>query len=61
MERTIDEAVAELRDYVRKDRILRENRVESDFEQFCEGHCRDIEVVLDALESLERIKNGKEV
>ena len=60
MERTIDEAVAELRDYIRKDRIVRENRVESDFEKFCEGHCRDIEIVLEALESLERISNGKE-
>ena len=59
MERTIDEAVAELRDYIRKDRIVRENRVESDFEKFCEGHCRDIEIVLEALESLERIADGK--
>lgn len=61
MERTIDEAVANLKEYIRKDRLLRENHVESDFEKFCEGHCRDIETVLDALESLERIKNGKEV
>lgn len=57
----IDEAIENLREYIRKDRVLRENRVESDFEQFCEGHCRDIEVVLDALESLERIANGKEI
>ena len=61
MERTIDEAVAELREYIRKDRVIRENKAESDFEKFCEGHCRDIETVLVALESLERIKNGKEV
>ena len=61
MERTIDEAVAELREYIRKDRLIRENHVESDFEKFCEGHCRDIEIVLDVLESLERIANGKEV
>lgn len=61
MKKTIDEAVAELREYIRKDRIVRQNSVESDFEKFCEGHCRDIETVLDALESLERIKNGKEV
>lgn len=58
MERTIDEAVAELREYIRKDRVLRENKAESDFEKFCEGHCRDIETVLDALQSLERIANG---
>ena len=58
MERTIDEAIAELREYVRKDRVLRENKVESDFEKFCEGHCRDIEIVLDALESRERIADG---
>lgn len=56
----IDDAVAELREYVRKDRVLRENKVESDFEKFCEGHCRDIETVLDAIESLERSLNGKE-
>ena len=61
MERTIDEAVAELREYIRKDRLLRENHVESDFEKFCEGHCRDIEIVLGALESLERITNGKTI
>ena len=58
MERTIDEAVANLKEYIRKDRIVRENHVESDFEKFCEGHCRDIETILDALESLERITNG---
>lgn len=61
MERTIDESVANLREYVRKDRIVRENRIESDFEKFCEGHCRDIEIVLDALESRERIADGKEI
>lgn len=58
MERTIDEVVANLKEYIRKDRALRENHVESDFEKFCEGHCRDIETVLFALESLERITNG---
>ena len=58
MERTIDEAVANLKEYIRKDRIVRENHVESDLEKFCEGHCRDIETILDALESLERITNG---
>lgn len=61
MERTIDEVVAELREYIRKDRVIRENKAESDFEKFCEGHCRDIELVLDALESLERIADGKRV
>lgn len=61
MERTIDEAVANLKEYTRKDRIIRENHVESDFEKFCEGHCRDIETVLVALESLERIADGKRV
>lgn len=60
-QRTIDDAIAELREYVRKDRVIRENKVESDFEKFCEGHCRDIETVLDALQSLERIANGKDV
>lgn len=59
MGRTLDEAIAELKEYVRKDRILRENHTESDFEKFCEGHCKDIETVLEALESLERITNGK--
>ena len=61
MERTIDEAVANLREYIRKDRLIRENHVESDFEKFCEGHCRDMEIVLFALESLERIADGKRV
>lgn len=59
--RTINDAVAELREYIRKDRLIRENHVESDFEKFCEGHCRDIETILDALESLERIADGKEI
>ena len=60
-QRTIDDAITELREYVRKDRVIRENKVESDFEKFCEGHCRDIEFVLDALESQERTADGKRV
>lgn len=60
-QRTIDDAITELREYVRKDRVIRGNKVESDFEKFCEGHCRDIELVLDAIESLERIADGKRV
>ena len=48
--RTLNEAIAELREYIRKDRVIRQNRTESDFEKFCEGHCKDIEMVLDALE-----------
>ena len=61
MGRTLDEAIKNLKDYISHDRIFRKNSVESDFEQFCEGHCRDIELVLDALESLERIADGKRV
>lgn len=61
MRRTLDEAIRNLRNYISHDRILRKNSVESDFEQFCEGHCSDIETVLNALESLERIANGKKV
>lgn len=59
--KTIAEAVSELRDYISADRIVRQNHTDTDFEKFCEGHCRDIEIVLDALESRERIADGKEI
>lgn len=55
----IDEAIENLKEYIRKDRFIRQNRTESDFEKFCEGHCLDIETVLDALESLERTANER--
>lgn len=57
--KTLNDAIAELREYIRKDRIVRENREESDFEKFCEGHCRDIELVLDSFELLRGIANER--
>ena len=40
-----------LYDYVKRDRQLRDNKTESDFEQFCETTCIAIETVLKALEN----------
>ena len=40
-----------LYDYVKRDRLLRDNSTESDFDQFCETTCIAIETVLKALEN----------
>lgn len=50
-EKTLDEAITELKEYIRADGILRENRQETDFEFFCAHHCKAIQLLLDAVES----------
>ncbi|MGN1301527.1 MAG: hypothetical protein ACI4U9_03275 [Clostridia bacterium] len=53
---TVNDAIKELVNYVRDDRLLRNNRTETDFEKFCEGHCSAIETVLIELEALRKEK-----
>ena len=46
----LENAIYILKDYVKRDRQLRDNKTESDFEQFCETTCIAIETVLNKLE-----------
>ena len=47
----LESAILILKDYVNVDRQIRQHRIESDFEQFCETTCIAIETVLKALEN----------
>ena len=42
-----------LRDFVATDRMIRGNSTKSDYDKFCEGRCRAIEIVLERLGELE--------
>lgn len=35
-----------LKEFVKRDRMLRENSVKSDYDKFCETTCRAIEIIL---------------
>lgn len=54
VEYTVDEAIKELKNYIRDDRLLRANKTTNDFEKFCEGHCSAIETILNELEALRK-------
>ena len=45
----LEYAIDVLKDFVRIDRLMRENKKESDYEQFCERTCVAIETVLEEL------------
>lgn len=49
----LEQHIKNLKDYIRIDK---ENIAydDSDFAQFCKGHCEDIQVVLDYIEKLEK-------
>ena len=46
----LENAIYILKDYVKRDRLLRDNSTESDFDQFCETTCIAIETVLNKVE-----------
>ena len=46
----LESAILILKDYVNVDRQIRQHRIESDFEQFCETTCIAIETVLNKVE-----------
>lgn len=51
----IDICINNLKKYVRIDReSIRHGQCESDYEKFCEGHCRDIEFLICAYENVTR-------
>ena len=51
----VDLHISNLKNYIRIDREnIRHNQCESDYEQFCEGHCRDIEFLICAYENVTR-------
>ena len=51
----VQEHIENLKNYVRIDREnIRHGQCKSDYEKFCEGHCRDIEFLICAYENVER-------
>lgn len=50
-----EEAISNLKRYIEEDVIYKENKPESDFDEFCIGHCKDIETVLAELETYKKI------
>ena len=44
-----------LKEFVKRDRELRNYRIDSDYEQWCETHCVSIEKLLDEIDKLKRI------
>lgn len=46
-------SVENLKRYIKEDLIYQENKPESDFDQFCINHCKDIDNVLDYVSELE--------
>lgn len=46
----VEDAILILRDYVNVDRQMRQHRIESDFEQFCETTCIAIDTVINEVE-----------
>lgn len=59
----IEREIKWLKEYVEQDRAMRKNSTESDFDKFCEEHCKAIETVLKAYKEQERenqmLKNTK--
>lgn len=53
----LEEAIEILKEHIRVDRIFREHKKEkSDFDEFCEGQCIAIDIILKALD--ERYNKG---
>ena len=46
MELSEEEAIERLKERVKLDRKIRDNKAESDYEQFCENECQAIETIL---------------
>ena len=54
-ESVLKRSIKNLNNYIYDDRNVRNNSLESDFDRFCERHCKDIENVLNRLKELEEI------
>lgn len=54
-ESVLKRSIANLNKYIYDDRNVRNNSLESDFDRFCESHCKDIENVLNRLKELKEI------
>lgn len=50
----IENAIARLKEYVWKDRLIRKGNINTDYEKFCETYCRDIELIIAAYENTAR-------
>ncbi len=48
--------IENLKEYIELDRALQKNQVESDFEKYCEDHCKDIEQLINEAEELKENK-----
>lgn len=44
--------IKNLKEYIELDREIRKNKEESDFDVFCENHCKDIEELIKEVEKL---------
>jgi hypothetical protein len=49
-----EEAIERLKERVKLDRKIRNNKAESDYEQFCENECQAIETILNLAEKLQK-------
>lgn len=47
------EAINNLKNYIEQDLIYKEDKPQSDFDEFCINHCEDIETVLNYIKELE--------
>lgn len=54
-ESVLRRSIVNLNKYIYDDRNARNSSLESDFDRFCESHCKDIENVLNRLKELEEI------
>ena len=54
-ESILKRSISNLNKYIYDDRNFRKNSLKSDFDRFCESHCKDIENVLNRLKELEEI------
>lgn len=46
----LEQAIKNLKEYIEIDRRFRDTKDNSDFDEFCENHCKDIEIILKEIE-----------
>ncbi len=51
---TEEEAIENLRKYIDEDVIYKNKKAESDFDEYCINHCRDIETILNLIQLKQR-------
>ena len=47
-------AIEQLKKYTEEDVIYKENKPQSDFDEFCINHCKDIETILNLIEKQQK-------